>query len=112
MHFNSKLHFIKKKEGTKITNQEMKVVAHDVLVHFDAMMLPFLAAQATEYHAASPSVNLSTPQLPARLMLLLNNRNICKRFGPVMMFTFNSAPPKNYHFCVQAFTSHNHASFN
>lgn len=44
----------------------MKFMARDVSVHFDAIMLQFWAVQTTEHYAASPSINLSTFELPAR----------------------------------------------
>lgn len=69
----------------------MKIMAYDTSMHFDAVTLRFLAGQTAEDCAASPSINLSASQLPASLMLLLNNMNACKRFGAVTMFVFNFA---------------------
>lgn len=87
----------KKKE--QITNQGMKVMAYDISVCFNAIMLN-LAEQTTEYCEASLSISLSTFQLPTKLTLLLNNQNTCKRFRAVTII-FSFAWNENYHFGVQ-----------
>lgn len=66
MHLIENCTLLRKREGTKITDREMKLMARDVSVHFDAIMLQFRAVQTTEHYAASPSINLSAFELPAR----------------------------------------------
>lgn len=84
-------------------------MAYDISVRFDAIMLKFLAVQTTEYCEASLSISLSTFQFPTRLILLLNNQNMCKRFRTVKI-VFSFAANENYHFGVQPLGSYHRTS--
>lgn len=91
-------------------------MAYNVSMHFvgiqciNAIMLQFLAVQTTEDYVASPFINLSTFQLPARLILLINKTNTRKRSRALMMAAFIFASNEYHHFYVKPFPRHHSTS--